>query len=573
MFDRNLWTQAKKFSIPLALTILLGALIGGLVVWQAWLVSEAISGVFLDGKALGDVDHQLILLLGVILLRGAAVFGREVSAGALAINVKGALREKLFAYLLALGPAALEKERSGELSSVLVQGIERLDAYFRQYLPQLALSALVPLIILLVVFPLDWLTGLVFLLTAPLIPLFMVLIGKQAEKETTRQWRLLSLLSAHFLDVLQGLTTLKRFGRSRQQTGTIRQVSEQYAEATLRVLRIAFLSALVLEMLATISTAIVAVQIGLRLIYARMAFQDALFILILAPEFYFPLRQLGASFHAGMEGTSAAGRIFDLLNETAAPGGNICEIQSDSVIRFAAVSHAYQHGDRPSLQAVDFELSPGKRTALVGISGAGKTTIGRLLLGFLQPDAGQILIGDTPLGEVDLAAWRAQVAWVPQFPYLFNASVADNIRLSKPEAGLDAVIAAARQANADQFIRKLPQGYQTPVGEHGARLSGGQAQRIALARAFLKDAPLVVLDEPGANLDPESADLLQQALDRILVGRTVLIIAHRLSTIRAADQIVVLEDGRVVQSGSPDQLLPQEGLYRRLVRAAAGEAP
>jgi thiol reductant ABC exporter CydD subunit len=568
MFDRNLWKQAKQFGLPLALTIFLGALIGGLVVWQAWLVSQVVAGVFLEGRILEQVYSSLRILFVVILLRSGAAFFREISAGSLSVSVKDELRNKLFSHLLALGPSVLERERSGELSNVLVQGIEKLDAYFRLYLPQLALSALVPVTILVVIFPLDWLTGVIFVLTAPLIPLFMVLIGKQAERETDRQWRLLSRLSAHFLDVLQGLTTLKRFGRSKEQAGTIRNVSEQYAQATLRVLRIAFLSALALEILATISTAIVAVQIGLRLMYARMAFQDALFILILAPEFYFPLRQLGASFHAGMEGIAAAGRIFTLLEETPQAGGDRVDFSLDKPIRFEQVSFAYQDGKRPSLSGVELELRAGEVTALVGVSGAGKTTISRLLLGFQQPEEGQILVGSIPLGEIDLSEWRTQTAWVPQFPYLFNATIEENIRLVRPEASPAEITAAARKANADEFIQSFPHSYQTMVGERGARLSGGQAQRIALSRAFLKNAPLMVLDEPGANLDPHSAELLQEALTRIMAGRTALVIAHRLSTIRRADQIVVLEGGRVVQTGKHAELSIQAGPYRRLLEAS-----
>lgn len=570
MFDRNLWTQARKFGLPLALTIVMGLIMGGLVVLQAWLLSQVIARVFLEEAVLTEVEPELTALLVVIALRAAAAFTREVSAGSLSISVKGALRGKLFEHLLSLGPAVLEGERSGELSTTLIQGIERLDAYFRQYLPQLALSALVPLLILVVVFPMDWVTGLVFVLTAPLIPLFMVLIAREAEKETERQWRLLSRLSAHFLDVLQGLTTLKRFGRSRHQANTIRSASESYAQATLRVLRIAFLSALVLELLATISTAIVAVQIGLRLMYARMAFADALFILVLAPEFYFPLRQLGASFHAGMDGMAAAARIFELLSKAPPAPGRKSKFSLANGVRFEAVSFAYQDGARPSLNSVDFIIPAGRITALVGASGAGKTTVARLLLGFLQPDSGKILLGDLSLGQIDVRAWRQAAAWVPQFPYLFNASIEENIRLTVPGSSQADVIKAARLANADAFIRSFPEGYQTLVGERGARLSGGQAQRIALARAFLKDSPFVVLDEPGANLDPESASLLRDALDRILAGRTALIIAHRLSTIQQADHVVLLDQGRVVQAGAHADLKMHEGLYRQLMVAAGG---
>jgi thiol reductant ABC exporter CydD subunit len=572
MFDRDLWAQAKKFSLPLALTILQGGLIGGLIVGQAWLVSQVISDVFLGGETLGDVQPYIMQLLVVILLRAALAFGREVSAGALSVSVKGALREKLFNHLLSLGPAVLEKERSGELSNTLVQGVERLDAYFRQYLPQLVLSALVPVTILAVVFPLDWVTGLVFILTAPLIPLFMVLIARQAEKETERQWVLLSRLSAHFQDILQGLATLKSFGRSKQQAETIRLVSDRYAQATLQVLRIAFLSALVLEILATISTAIVAVQIGLRLMYAQMAFIDALFVLILAPEFYFPLRQLGASFHAGIEGMAAADRIFGLLSEPAVVGGERREFSLERGIEFSQVSYAYQDGERPSLDKISFTLEPKKITALVGASGAGKSTIAALLMGFLHPDVGQVSVDGVPLVEIDLEVWRERIGWVSQFPYLFNTSIAENILIAKPGATDEEIVNAARLANADGFIRNLSGGYQTMVGERGARLSGGQAQRIALARAFLKDAPLMVLDEPGANLDPESQELLQEALGRLLAKRTGLIIAHRLSTIRNADQIVVLDRGQVAHVGTHDALLQQAGIYLKLVRAATGGA-
>jgi ATP-binding cassette subfamily C protein CydD len=573
MFDRNLWNQAKKFSLPLLFTILIGALIGGLIVWQAWLISQVIARVFIGGESLADVDALVTLLLLVILLRAAAVFGREISAGVLSVSVKTELREQVFNHLLALGPQLRETEQTGELSNTLVQGIEKLDAYFRQYLPQLALSALVPLTILLVVFPVDWLTGLVFLLTAPLIPFFMVLIARQAEKETNRQWRLLSRLSSHFHDVLQGLTTLKSFGRSKQQAETIRGVSGRYAQATLRVLRIAFLSALVLELLATISTAVVAVQIGLRLLYGHLPFDQALFVLILAPEYYLPLRQLGASFHAGMEGISAAARIFELLAEPVKgkTQGTRKVFSLDAGVEFHQVSYAYQNGDRPALKAVDFSLLPGQVTALVGASGAGKSTIARLLIGFLQPDSGQVLVGDLPLTEIKLHSWREKIAWVPQFPYLFHGTIEENIRMVKPDATHQAIESAANKANASEFILSLPEGYHTQIGERGARLSGGQAQRIALARAFLKNAPLVILDEPGANLDTHNLELIEQALNSVLKDRTALVIAHRMSTVKRADQIVVLDEGRVVQIGTHQDLSSQQGKYRELITAATGE--
>jgi ATP-binding cassette subfamily C protein CydD len=476
---------------------------------------------------------------------------------------------------MALGPAYTRGERSGELVNTAVEGIEALDAYFGQYLPQLALVTLIPLTVLAFVFPLDPISGLVLLLTAPLIPIFMSLIGSLADALTRRQWTSLSRMSAHFLDVLQGLTTLKLFGRSREQIQTIAEISDRFRQATLGVLRVAFLSALVLEMVGTISTAIVAVGIGLRLLYARLSFEEAFFVLLLAPEFYLPLRTLGARFHAGMSGVTAAQRIFEVL-ETPLPlsasAGGLRLPAPRFHIRFQDVHYAYEDGRRPALNGASFEIGPGQKVALIGPSGAGKSTLAYLLLRFIEPDRGQISVDGRSLGQLPATDWRERVAWLPQNAYLFNTTVAENIRLARPEAGPEEVIWAAKQAHADEFILALPQGYDTPIGERGARLSGGQAQRIALARAFLKDAALLIMDEPTASLDPELEALLQKSTERLLQNRTALIIAHRLSTVYRADQIVVLEAGRVVEVGTHETLLERGGVYRRLIAAYGGAA-
>jgi ATP-binding cassette subfamily C protein CydD len=576
--DRRLLRQARGARVDLWLTIGLGLLAGVALVGQARVLSQVVNRVFLRGAALADVRASLFAFLALSLLRAGASGGGRVSAQRVAARVKSDLRQRLSAHVLALGPAPLwgHAERSGELAHTIAEGVQALDPYFAQYLPQLALAALVPLTILIFVFPLDLLSGLVLLLTAPLIPLFMVLIGNLADALTRRQWTALSRLSAHFLDVLQGLTTLKLLDRSRDQLAAIAQVAERYRHTTLGVLRVAFLSALALELVATLSTAVVAVQIGLRLLYGRLAFEQAFFVLLLAPEFYLPLRQLGASFHAGMAGLAAAGRIFEILETPAtvstpaqarpvasAPGWRVC---------FSDVHYAYDDGQRPALNGVSFDLSPGQKIALVGPSGAGKSTVAHLLLRFIEPGRGAITVNGAPLADWPAADWRAQVAWVPQNPYLFHATAAENIRLARPDARPDEIMRAAQQAHAHEFIAALPQGYDTPVGERGARLSGGQAQRIALARAFLKNAPLLVLDEATANLDPELEAQLEGALARLLQGRTALMIAHRLNTVFRADQILVLDGGRVVQAGSHLTLVEQEGPYRRLVTAFGGAA-
>ncbi|MBN1148397.1 MAG: thiol reductant ABC exporter subunit CydD [Anaerolineales bacterium] len=586
--DRRLLRQARKSYFALALTIALGFGAGVLTVLQAGYLSRVVNRVFLGGHSLGQVAGLLASLVGVMLLRALLAWGGEMAANAIAARVKIELRRALVERILAQGPAYARGERSGELSNLALQGIESLDAYFSQYLPGLALAALVPLAILAFVFPLDPLSGIILLLTAPLIPAFMTLIGNAAQALTRRQWVTLSRMSAYFLDVLQGLTTLKILGRSKAQSRVIADVSERFRQATMSVLRVTFLSALALEMIATLSTAVVAVQIGLRLLYGRLAFEQALFILLLAPEFYLPLRLLGTRFHAGMSGVEAAKRVFEVLgddrqatedgrrepDDLAIPEGDAQAPawggRSAAEVRFEDVAFAYEDG-RQALRGVSLAIPAGEKVALVGPSGSGKSSIAHLLLRFIRPGAGRITVGGLPLEGIPAQEWRQGVAWVSQNPYLFDDTVAANIRLARPEASLEQVIQAAQAAHAHEFIQALPQGYDTQVGERGARLSGGQAQRIALARAFLKEAWLVVLDEATANLDPEHEALLQESLERLLAGRSALIIAHRLNTVRLAGRVLVLEQGQVVESGTQAELLARGGLYWRMAQAFSGE--
>ncbi|MBK8986086.1 MAG: thiol reductant ABC exporter subunit CydD [Chloroflexi bacterium] len=571
MFDRRLWQEAENGRFLLFLTILLSALGGAATILQAYGLSQVVARVFLSGAALADVRGPMALLLTAVIGRAALAWGREWAANRLSSDIKTDLRDRLFTHLRALGPGYVQGEQTGELTAVLTHALDALDAYFSQYLPQLFIAALVPLSILLVTLPADWLSALVLLLTAPLMPLFMVLIGRYAETLTQRQWGLLSRMSAHFLDVLQGLTTLKQLGQSQRQAANIATITDRFRATTLGVLRVAFLSALVLELFSTLSVAIVAVSLALRLLNGRFPFETALFILILAPEFYLPLRQLGQRFHAGMDGLAAAARVFALLAEGSPRRHGEHEredFKSLGALRAAVVqisfhnvSVTYAGRGQAALQEVSFTAVPGQTTALVGASGAGKSTIAGLLLGFVPPSAGQIMLNDKPLELWDTAVLRQQIAWVPQQPYLFDDTIANNIRLAHPSASLDEVIAAAQQAHLHDFVQSLPDGYETRIGERGARLSGGQAQRLALARAFLKDAPLLILDEPTAHLDPRTEADIQTAMRRLMDGRTTLVIAHRLPTIRHAAQIIVLDNGRILESGSHDELMQRNGRY------------
>ncbi|MCJ7714982.1 MAG: thiol reductant ABC exporter subunit CydD, partial [Anaerolineales bacterium] len=566
---------AQKSRLWLALTIFLGFLSGLFTVGQAKSISQIISQVFLEGDGLTEVKSLLLVTLEFFTLRALLAWLSSLSAKTIAVQVKSRVRKLLLKHLESLGPSFTQRERSGEISATIVEGVEALDAYFSQYLPQLVLSALIPLTILFFVFPMDMLSGFLLLVTAPLIPYFMFLIGSSAKTITDRQFSTLSRLAAQFLDSLQGLTTLKLFNQAQAYTQKIEETSDEYRKTTMKVLQVTFLSALALELLATLSTAVVAVEIGLRLLYSRVALEQALFLLIIAPEFYIPLRQLGLRFHAGMEGESAAERIFEILDtepiQKADPqptGKKFTPPMKQLVLD--QVSFTYPGEDQRALIDLTLSVNQGEQIALVGESGAGKSTLANLILGFFPPGTGEIRINGDKLREEDLAVWREQIAWVPQAPALFQDTIAANIRLARPEADDGAVAAAASAAHLAEFIDSLPEGYETLIGEGGARLSGGQAQRLALARAFLKDAPILLMDEPTSQLDPVTESLLADATRKLMRGRTVITIAHRLNTIYRADQILVLQEGTIVEKGTHQDLIKKDGLYSDLVTAYTG---
>ncbi len=564
----TLFRQVKFAWVPLILTVIYGILGAVAVIAQMTFLSRIVNKVFLFHEGLTQVWPLLLLLSGAIIARAGLVWIREVTAQDGAIRIKSELRQRLFVHLLQLGPIYCKGESTGELVTTVSEGIERLDAYVSRYLPQIALSAFVPLLIAAYILPLDWTSAVLLLVTGPIIPLLMIMVGSYAERHVQRQWLALSRMSGYFLDAVQGLTTLKLFGRSGEARERIARVSDSFRERTLKMLRVAFLSGMVLEFMTAAAIGLIAVTLGVRLLDGGISFESAFLVLLLAPEFYRPLRELGVHRHAGMEGKVAAKRITEIL-ETPVPVHASASSSKRPInqltITCTGVTYTYPGSERATLKEVNLILSPGTCTALVGRSGAGKSTLVNLLLRFMDVHDGQITINDIPLVELPVEVWRENVALVPQRPYLFYGSVLANIRMGCTSASDDKAAEAAELAGAAEFISRLPHGYATEIGERGVRLSAGQAQRIAIARAFLKDAPLLILDEPTSNLDPESERLIRQALDRLMRNRTVLVVAHRYNTIASAEHIAVLEDGRIVESGEPVALMRCDGVYARLM--------
>ncbi|OUC81208.1 thiol reductant ABC exporter subunit CydD [Streptosporangium minutum] len=528
----------------LALCLAAAVVTGLLVLVQAELLAGVLSGRF--------AASALVFLALVVGVRAALSLAQGVAAGRTSTGVKSALRRRLLSRLQELGPARLTSHRSGELVTLTGRGLDALDPYLSGYLPAAAVAGVVPIAVLVRLFTADLASAVIVLVTLPLIPIFGALVGMHTKAVTERQWQALARLGGHFLDVVRGLPTLRAFGRARFQAGVIQQVADAHRDATMRTLRVAFLSSLVLELAASLSLALVAVPVGLRLLSGSLDLPIALLVLLLAPEAYLPLRNMGNKFHAAMEGVAAADQAFAVLDgqaERPARGerasGAGTRRRTTPEIRLENVTVRYPDREEAALEDVSLVIAPGERVALVGESGAGKSTLLHLLLGFVPPTAGRVLIDGVELTDLD--AWRGRLAFVPQRPHLFATSVADNIRLGSPGATADQVRTAAEAAYADEFVAALPEGYETVLGERGANLSAGQRQRVALARAFCRpSADVLLLDEPTARLDGRSEGAVVTATRDLAEGRTSVIVAHRPAMIDLADRVIRIADGRVV---------------------------
>jgi len=542
--DPRLLRAARAVRTHVAVTAACGVALTGLILTQAWLVAHVIGGAT-DGQGLDQLGPLVAAVAGVAIGRAVLAYGAEAAALRSAARAKSQLRRRIVAHVT--DRPGRGSATAGEVATLTTRGLDALDDYLARYLPQLVLAALVPIAVLVVVASADWISAVVIAVTLPLIPLFMALVGMHTQARTRKQWTLLQRLGGHFLDVVEGLPTLALFRRAKAEAALVRRVTDDHRDATMGTLKIAFLSAFVLELLATLAVALVAVEVGFRLLYGHMDLTTALLVLILAPEAYLPLREVGARFHASMEGIAAAESAFAILEapRAAVPGTAPTTRRGTVDLQIDDVTYTHAGRDTPVLDGLSLAVAPGRSVLLTGASGAGKSTLLSLLLRFAEPQAGTIRADGVRLRELDADAWRARVAWVPQHPHLFDGTVADNIALGAPDAGSEEIAAAVAAAGLTDVVAALPDGLDTRVGERGARLSAGQRQRVALARAFLRDPDLVLLDEPTAHLDPDNAALVRAATARLLLGRTGIIAAHDTGWGEITDSTVVLAGGRV----------------------------
>ncbi|WP_404836040.1 heme ABC transporter permease/ATP-binding protein CydD [Aeromonas media] len=563
----------------IGLSIGLGMGQGILMVMQAWLLATLLHGFIIEGTTPEQSIPLFIALLLVTLTKAALAYGREVASFKAGSAVRQAIRELVLTRLARLGPAYIQRRPAGSWASLLLEQIEDMQEFFSRYLPQMAIAVFIPLVILVAVFPVNWAAGIILLGTAPLIPLFMILVGVGAADANRRNFQSLARLSGHFLDRLKGLRTLQLFMRTQAEGEAIRDASEDFRERTMEVLRLAFLSTAVLEFFAAIAVALVAVYFGFSYIDhlnfgnygVKVTLFTGLFVLFLAPEFYAPLRELGAHYHAKAQAIGAAEQLLEFLEaEVSEPASGSAPFQADGPIRVEARALEVLSAEGKVLVGpIYFTLEAGTRTALVGISGAGKSSLVNALLGF-APYRGSLRVNGQELAELDMSQWRLQLGWLSQNPQLFHASLRDNLLLARPTASDAELEAALVRAQAWEFAKE--KGFDYPVGDQAGGLSVGQAQRLALARTLLKSTQLIVLDEPTASLDRHSERAIMSTLEQAAVGQTLLMITHRLDQLSQMDNILVLERGQLVEQGHFAQLCQAQGPFARLLSQRSGDS-
>ncbi|MDO4280619.1 MAG: thiol reductant ABC exporter subunit CydD [Peptococcaceae bacterium] len=558
MIDKKLAAEMRRQKGLFVLTILTALGSAAAILWQTWSVAVIVDGLFLQKASAEMLKPAFVTALVALGVRIGLDLLEEWSALRLATVIQGDLRSRLVAHVGRLSPVQLEGMEKGGLLHLLYDGIDTLESYFSGYLPQLYKAVFIPVLFLVVIFPRDALSAVIMLITIPLIPMFMVLIGKWTKRESVRQWIVLTKFSAFLQDVLEGLVTLKSLGRSKKQSEKIGEISEAYRRATFQVQKWAFISSLALELVATISIAMVAVGLGLRLCEGRLDFLIGFYILLLAPEYYQPMRTLGQFFHAGINAQEASKSLYAFL-ETPSWREVDGEFAASTVqsIRFDHVCYRYPGASEDAVKDVSLTLKAGQSLALIGESGSGKTTLMMLAMGFLSPTSGTVYVNDVPLDNWQLAAYHGRVNAVLQRPYIFQGTVLENIVFHTAPSPEEAARAQriAETVGLTHLLRTLPTGLETRLGQGGQKLSGGQTALLMTARALYTDSDVLFLDEMTDNLDLESERALVDNLSQLMQDRMAWIIAHRLQTLRQVDHIYQMAEGRVVASGSYAELV------------------
>lgn len=549
MIDKNLLKDIFPFKRQLILVMISNIMQAMMIVAIAYIIAYIADKLLLSRLESSTATPLLVLLFFFFGIKAILNYFNHYQMEKISLNVQSNLRKQLF-EVLAQRSFLAEEYAKGQWLALITKGVDKLDIYLTSFIPQLGLLSTIPLILLIFTFINDWISGLIFLITAPLIPFFMILIGKIADKENKKQWQVFQRLTMYMADLLPGLLIVKAYNQTQRQLSEINKNGELFSQATLKVLRIAFISAFMLEFISTLSIAIIAVNIGLRLIYAQVEFLPVFFILLIAPQFYQPFRQFGSAFHDAMNGITASSEIYAMIDRLNCAKENKINLKfndEDIVqIELKNVCYKYKDSDKWALDNLSLKIRAGKQIVLTGDNGAGKSTLFKLLLGIEKYQSGEILVNDYNLAELDKQWWQSQIGWVAQEPYVFSATIRENITLGR-DIKLDEIKNICQLVNLDEFIKSLPQGYDTEITS-AIKLSFGQKRRLALARALIGRPKLLLLDEPMENLDVYNEKLIQKILFDLKGKVTVIIIGHRLQTLKNTDELIYLQQGKLADS-------------------------
>ena len=568
MLDKNILKDIFPYKKSLIFIILSNIIQATMIVSISYIIAYLADKLLFDELNHSAATPFLALLFFFFVVKAVLNYINRLKLEEISLNLQSKLRYKLL-QALALDFKSIQRKPKGQWLAIITKGVDKLDVYLTSFIPQFGLLITIPLVLVIFTFINDWISGLIFLFTAPLIPFFMILIGKIADKENKKQWQVFQKLAVYMADLLPGLLVVKAYNQTQRQLKQVEKNGEKFSEATLKVLKIAFISAFMLEFIATISIAIIAVNIGLRLLYGQVSFLPAFFCLLVAPQFYQPFRQFGSAFHEAMNGIVASSEIYKLIQ--AAPNNKqkniVLEMEKAPQIIFENVDFSYKN-DENVLKNLNFTIKTGSQVVLTGANGAGKSTIFKLLLKLLDVKSGKILIDGKNLYDIDEQSWLNNIGWVAQEPYVFKSSLRENITLGRAcsKTQLERV---TQLVNLTEFIKKQEHGYDSIVGR-AINLSSGQKRRLGLARALLCNPKVLLLDEPMENLDSKNEELIKSVLEKLKGKVTVIIIAHRRQTIEAADKIIILDKGTIKEYGSAEELKKTNSYYHQLLNRLEG---